>query len=62
MLLNIKKHLIIIDCVPLGDTLFLSACGRFFEGNAQQMHEALIEKLSKLPDQCVMFLIFNIKI
>jgi len=37
----------------LGDTLFLGGCGRFFEGTAQQMHEALIEKLSKLPDNAV---------
>lgn len=35
-----------------GDTLFVGGCGRFFEGTAQQMHEALIEKLSKLPDHC----------
>jgi len=35
-----------------GDTLFLGGCGRFFEGTPQQMHEALIEKLSKLPDHC----------
>jgi len=33
-----------------GDTLFVGGCGRFFEGTPQQMHEALIEKLSKLPD------------
>jgi len=33
-----------------GDTLFSAGCGRFFEGNATQMHHALIEKLSKLPD------------
>jgi len=34
-----------------GDTLFLGGCGRFFEGTAEQMYSALIEKLSKLPDQ-----------
>jgi hydroxyacylglutathione hydrolase len=33
-----------------GDTLFLSGCGRFFEGTADQMYSALVEKLSKLPD------------
>uniref|UniRef100_A0A182SRW5 hydroxyacylglutathione hydrolase n=1 Tax=Anopheles maculatus TaxID=74869 RepID=A0A182SRW5_9DIPT len=33
-----------------GDTLFLAGCGRFFEGTPDQMYEALIEKLSKLPD------------
>lgn len=37
-------------CVFTGDTLFLAGCGRFFEGNAQQMYEALVEKLSALPD------------
>lgn len=34
-----------------GDTLFSGGCGRFFEGNATQMHDALINKLSRLPDQ-----------
>ncbi|XP_023345761.1 hydroxyacylglutathione hydrolase, mitochondrial [Eurytemora carolleeae] len=33
-----------------GDTLFLGGCGRFFEGTAEQMFTALIEKLSALPD------------
>lgn len=33
-----------------GDTLFVGGCGRFFEGTPQQMHEALIEKLRKLPE------------
>lgn len=33
-----------------GDTLFLGGCGRFFEGTAEQMHSALIGKLSQLPD------------
>lgn len=38
-----------------GDTLFLAGCGRFFEGTAEQMHSALIEKLSKLPDDTKVF-------
>jgi hydroxyacylglutathione hydrolase len=38
-----------------GDTLFLGGCGRFFEGTAQQMYTALIEKLSKLPDETKVF-------
>lgn len=38
-----------------GDTLFLSGCGRFFEGTAEQMYSALIEKLSKLPDETKIF-------
>lgn len=29
---------------------FLAGCGRFFEGNATDMHAALIGKLSKLPN------------
>ena len=36
-----------------GDTLFLGGCGRFFEGTADQMHEALVGKLAKLPDDTV---------
>ncbi|XP_050422627.1 hydroxyacylglutathione hydrolase, mitochondrial isoform X1 [Adelges cooleyi] len=38
-----------------GDTLFVGGCGRFFEGNAQQMYEALIEILSKLPENTAVF-------
>lgn len=33
-----------------GDTLFSGGCGRFFEGTADDMHAALMGKLSKLPD------------
>ena len=36
-----------------GDTLFLGGCGRFFEGTADQMHEALVGKLARLPDDTV---------
>lgn len=32
-----------------GDTLFLSGCGKFFEGSAQQMYAALVEILGNLP-------------
>ncbi|KAB7507886.1 Hydroxyacylglutathione hydrolase, mitochondrial [Armadillidium nasatum] len=32
------------------DTLFLGGCGKFFEGNATEMHRALIEILGTLPD------------
>lgn len=41
----------ITPCVFTGDTLFISGCGRFFEGNAEQMHHALIDILSKLPEK-----------
>lgn len=34
-----------------GDTLFLGGCGRFFEGDATQMHRALVEVLGQLPDE-----------
>jgi len=32
-----------------GDTLFLGGCGRFFEGTAEQMYAAMVEKLGCLP-------------
>ncbi|XP_013143097.1 PREDICTED: hydroxyacylglutathione hydrolase, mitochondrial [Papilio polytes] len=38
-----------------GDTLFLGGCGRFFEGTAEQMHHALIDVLSNLPNQTKVF-------
>ncbi|XP_074596746.1 hydroxyacylglutathione hydrolase tenzing norgay isoform X2 [Brevipalpus obovatus] len=33
-----------------GDTLFAAGCGKFFEGTADQMHDALIKTLGSLPD------------
>uniref|UniRef100_A0A069DYH6 hydroxyacylglutathione hydrolase n=1 Tax=Panstrongylus megistus TaxID=65343 RepID=A0A069DYH6_9HEMI len=33
-----------------GDTLFVAGCGRFFEGTADQMCTALLDKLGTLPD------------
>lgn len=42
-------------CVFTGDTLFQGGCGRFFEGTADQMYSALIEKLSSLPDDTKVF-------
>mmetsp|Transcript_114676 Transcript_114676/g.199442 ORF Transcript_114676/g.199442 Transcript_114676/m.199442 type:complete len:437 (-) Transcript_114676:166-1476(-) len=38
-----------------GDTLFVGGCGRFFEGDAQQMYTALVQKLSVLPDETLVF-------
>ncbi|WZH45075.1 hydroxyacylglutathione hydrolase [Fusarium acuminatum] len=38
-----------------GDTLFIGGCGRFFEGNAQEMHEALNKRLAALPDDTVVY-------
>ncbi|CAH2036903.1 unnamed protein product, partial [Iphiclides podalirius] len=43
------------SAVFTGDTLFLGGCGRFFEGTAEQMHHALIQVLSNLPDQTNVF-------
>ncbi|TNY19383.1 beta-lactamase-like protein [Rhodotorula diobovata] len=38
-----------------GDTLFISGCGRFFEGEPHEMHAALNEKLAALPDDTKVF-------
>lgn len=34
-----------------GDTLFISGCGKFFEGTGAQMYQALIKTLGALPDE-----------
>lgn len=38
-----------------GDTLFVAGCGRFFEGTAEQMYSALIDKLGNLPENTQVF-------
>ncbi|RFU73076.1 hydroxyacylglutathione hydrolase [Trichoderma arundinaceum] len=38
-----------------GDTLFISGCGKFFEGNGAEMHEALNNRLGALPDDTVVY-------
>lgn len=38
-----------------GDTLFLGGCGRFFEGDATMMYNALIKTVSKLPDETLVY-------
>lgn len=38
-----------------GDTLFISGCGRFFEGTPAQMNTALNEILGKLPKETVTY-------
>ncbi len=38
-----------------GDTLFVGGCGRFFEGTADQMYHALIQKLAKLPKNTLVY-------
>jgi hydroxyacylglutathione hydrolase len=37
-----------------GDTLFQAGCGRFFEGDGEQMHAALT-KLATLPDSTIVY-------
>eukprot|EP00741_Cyanophora_paradoxa_P001820 tig00000507_g1763.t1 len=34
-----------------GDTLFLAGCGRFFEGDAADMHRAMYEVIGRLPPE-----------
>ncbi|XP_022185751.1 hydroxyacylglutathione hydrolase, mitochondrial [Nilaparvata lugens] len=38
-----------------GDTLFIAGCGKFFEGTADQMYKALVEKLATLPTNTNVF-------
>ncbi|SPN98908.1 probable glyoxylase [Cephalotrichum gorgonifer] len=38
-----------------GDTLFISGCGRFFEGSAAEMHKALNVVLAGLPDDTLVY-------
>ncbi|KAJ2906641.1 hypothetical protein MKZ38_000896 [Zalerion maritima] len=38
-----------------GDTLFHGGCGRFFEGNAEEMHVALNKTLAGLPDETAVY-------
>uniref|UniRef100_A0A915J3K3 hydroxyacylglutathione hydrolase n=1 Tax=Romanomermis culicivorax TaxID=13658 RepID=A0A915J3K3_ROMCU len=42
-------------CPIQGDTLFVGGCGRFFEGTAHQMYDALFTKLGALPDDTLIF-------
>ncbi|KAL9111087.1 MAG: hypothetical protein Q9227_004520 [Pyrenula ochraceoflavens] len=38
-----------------GDTLFIGGCGKFFEGDASQMHTALNKTLAALPDDTAVY-------
>ncbi|XP_026190581.1 hydroxyacylglutathione hydrolase cytoplasmic [Cyclospora cayetanensis] len=38
-----------------GDTLFLAGCGRFFEGDATQMHRALMKSIAALPAETLVY-------
>lgn len=42
--------IVLTDLVTLLPLLTLAGCGRFFEGTAQEMHQALNETLAALPD------------
>ena len=43
------------DALFSGDTLFVAGCGRFFEGDAAQMHQALNVEFAKLPGHTRVF-------
>ncbi len=43
------------DALFCGDTLFVGGCGRFFEGDAAQMHHALNEVFAKLPGETLVY-------
>lgn len=46
------------DCSPAvftGDTLFQGGCGRFFEGNAEEMYKALVKALGSLPEETLVY-------
>lgn len=38
---------------PFSDTLFISGCGRFFEGTPEEMHTSLNKTLASLPGDTV---------
>jgi len=38
-----------------GDTLFVGGCGRFFEGDGQQMVEALMGRVAQLPPHTLVY-------
>lgn len=43
------------DALFCGDTLFVGGCGRFFEGDGAQMHQALNGVFGELPDDTRVF-------
>lgn len=43
------------DALFCGDTLFVAGCGRFFEGEAKEMHHALNVVFGALPDNTRVF-------
>jgi len=43
------------DALFCGDTLFVAGCGRFFEGDAREMHAALNEVFACLPGETRVF-------
>ena len=54
-----KKRGVFTGGVPISlttsDTLFISGCGRFFEGDASDMHHALNEVIAALPSDTLVY-------
>jgi len=44
-----------VKAVFTGDTLFSGGCGRFFEGNATEMHKNLVTTLGSLSDDTLVY-------
>lgn len=42
------------DAIFVGDTLFVGGCGRFFEGNAAMMYQA-VKRITALPPETLMY-------
>ncbi len=38
-----------------GDTIFISGCGRFFEGSASEMYKNLVKTIGEMPDESFLF-------
>ncbi|WFD28193.1 hydroxyacylglutathione hydrolase [Malassezia nana] len=45
----------VILTLTVSDTLFIAGCGRFFEGDAHDMHHALNEVLAALPSDTIVY-------
>ena len=49
------KEILTQRCIFTGDTLFIGGCGRFFEGNAEQMLRNMDRLLAEMPDETHIF-------
>ncbi len=52
---NFNRFLKFVLLISKGDTLFIGGCGRFIEGDANDMHKALIDKIGTLPPETRIF-------